>query len=340
MKANLALATIVFFSSAYAAQAVLVAEFLFDGTDAGIAVDTSGNGYDGTIFGGATRVPSLTSVTGTALDLDGVDDHVLLDPNTFVGMSETVSISTWVRWGDDHLEESTFFFGSSNATGIGGRQMQAHAPWVNGSLLWRAPGSQPGTNISAEVASSQTSGQWHHLVLTKDSSNGGGDIQIFVNNELRASATNATGVFNVVQATLGTDLGSPERAFDGTVDLFRVYDHELSETEIETLFTEPFPFEFTDFNRDSVVNSADYDILASNFLSETTSTIDGVSDSGDANLDGVVNLEDFVLWRSDFENPGISSASLTSGVVPEPSSLLILAGLVPVAYIARRRIGS
>lgn len=197
-----------------------------------------------------------------------------------------------------------------------------------------------GTTYPLKSLRAKTAGQWHHIVLTKDSSDGGGDIQIFVNNELRASATNATGVFNVVQATLGTDLGAPERAFDGTVDLFRVYDHELSEAEIQTLFEEPFPFEFTDFNRDSVVNSDDYDIMASNFLSETTTTIDGVSDSGDANLDGVVDLEDFLLWRADFENPGIPSASLTSGVVPEPSSLLILAGLVPVAFIARRRFGS
>lgn len=340
MKANLALAMIILFSTAHAAQAVLVLEYLFDGTDAGTVADTSGNAYDGTIFGSAVRVPSLTSVTGTALDLDGVDDHVFMDPNTFAGMSETVSISTWIRWGDDHLEESTFFFGSSNANGVGGRQMQAHAPWVSGSLLWRAPGSQPGTNISAEVASSQASGQWHHVVLTKDSSDGGGDIQIFVNNELRASNTNATGVFNVVQATLGTDLSAPGRAFDGAVDLFRVYDHELSEAEIQTLFEEPFPFEFTDFNRDGFVNSADYDIMTANFLSETTSTIDGVSDTGDANLDGVVNLDDFVQWRADFENPGIPSSG-SGSAVPEPSTLLILmAGLVPAAYSARRRFGS
>lgn len=334
MKSPLVLAAALYFGAASVAEAVLVTEFLFDGTDATVATDTSGNGFHGTIGGGATRVPGV--LTGsTAMGFDGDDDVVSLAPSDFAAgtgpfgsTNQEISISAWVQFGITNPEQSTWWYGTNAG---GGRQSQVHLPWENGSALWRSPNGQIGVGIAAEVTASQTSGQWHHFVFTK----GAAGNQIWINNVLRSSGGD-TGTFDIVNATLGNNIVSANPlGWDGAVDLFRVYDHVLDPSEIDTLFAEAFPFELTDFNEDGFVNTADYDIMAANFLTEATNSTDG-----DANLDGFVDLEDFVLWRADFEDPSIpSSAPASASAAPEPSTLILLAaGLLPTMRRAPRRL--
>jgi hypothetical protein len=83
-----------------------------------------------------------------------------------------------------------------------------------------------------------------------------------------------------------------------------------------------------DFNRDSVVNSADYDDWVSNYGSLT--------DRGaDANLDGIVDAADYVVWRKLFGAPG-SGAAVS---VPEPAvvQLILLLGVTSYWGLANRR---
>jgi hypothetical protein len=81
-----------------------------------------------------------------------------------------------------------------------------------------------------------------------------------------------------------------------------------------------------DFNRDSVVNSADYDDWLSNYGSLT--------DRGaDANLDGVVDAADYVIWR---KLVGAGGAGGVSGNVPEPvTTLTVVVGLWGVSAIMK-----
>ncbi|MEN8869604.1 MAG: LamG-like jellyroll fold domain-containing protein [Akkermansiaceae bacterium] len=217
--------SMVLASSAFVAQGALVAEFNFEEGSGTTAVDSSGNSLNGVINGGAAWVPG---VNGTALSLDGVDDFVALDANTFSGMGSTVSISAWVLGGPSHPERSTFFWGAENADGSG-RQLQVHLPWSNGTAYWRAPGGQ----VAAALSADEQSGTWNHWAFTKEQSTGA--IKIYANGVEIASGTGSTGAFSVAQGYLGIDPNDPARAYDGAIDDFQVYNHELSLGEVETL---------------------------------------------------------------------------------------------------------
>lgn len=84
-----------------------------------------------------------------------------------------------------------------------------------------------------------------------------------------------------------------------------------------------------DVNRNSVANLADFNIILANFLDSASSR-----DDGDLNGDGIVDFTDFRVW-SDATGNALSFAQLAAGV-PEPSSLVLLAGL-GVAFAVRRR---
>ncbi|MDB4618165.1 hypothetical protein OAG53_00670 [Akkermansiaceae bacterium] len=134
-------------------QAVLVASFSFEGTGT-VATDSSGAGNDGTIAGGATRVPGIL---GQAISLDGIDDTIRLHDNTFAGNTTITSIAAWVYGGVDNPERSTFFWGAGATDGTN-RQQQVHLPWENGVSYWRAPGGQ----ISYTADASVVAGSWNH----------------------------------------------------------------------------------------------------------------------------------------------------------------------------------
>ncbi|MDB0057001.1 PEP-CTERM sorting domain-containing protein [Akkermansiaceae bacterium] len=232
MKLKLAAGTIILASSAFVAQGALVAEYNFEEGSGTTAVDSSGNSLNGVINGGATWVSGFNG--GTALNLDGVDDFVALHANTFAGMGSTVSISAWVLGGPSNPKRSTFFWGAQNADGTG-RQLQVHLPWENGQAYWRAPGGQVGVVLTA----AQTSGTWNHWAFTKESSTGA--IKIYANGVEIAGGTNSTNTFSVAQGYLGIDPNDVARAYEGAIDDFKVYNHELSLSEVQALAGVPEP---------------------------------------------------------------------------------------------------
>jgi GH35 family endo-1,4-beta-xylanase len=83
-----------------------------------------------------------------------------------------------------------------------------------------------------------------------------------------------------------------------------------------------------DANLDGTVNALDFNAVASNFGVDSTSWV-----GGDFNYDGTVNTADFILLSDNF-NLSLSSPPL-GNVVPEPSSLLVLA---TSAALLRRRV--
>jgi fibronectin-binding autotransporter adhesin len=85
-----------------------------------------------------------------------------------------------------------------------------------------------------------------------------------------------------------------------------------------------------DFNGDGMVNLADYTVWRDN-LGGPESALNG-NGSGNA----TVGSEDYALWKTNFGAGSGSVQSLGSATVPEPSSIVVLLGLVGAAVAAHR----
>ena len=79
-----------------------------------------------------------------------------------------------------------------------------------------------------------------------------------------------------------------------------------------------------DYNNDGVVDAADYTLWADAVGTQTTLTNDPTG--------GTIGLAQYNQWASNFGLSGSSAAA-----VPEPTALLLLAGLLPLVGLIRRR---
>jgi hypothetical protein len=97
---------------------------------------------------------------------------------------------------------------------------------------------------------------------------------------------------------------------------------------IPNLINAPIP---GDYNNDSVVNAADYDLWKSELGSLTHLAADG---SGN----GIVDTADFVVWRNFFTGGSGSGSSLGGGGVPEPTAacFFLIAVYTAAAAFPRR----
>ncbi len=110
-------------------------------------------------------------------------------------------------------------------------------------------------------------------------------------------------------------------------------------TTITTIVRTNFSTESADYNRNGIVDAADYVIWR-----KQNGTSVPMGTGADGNGDGMVNAADYNLWRAHFGLPAGagSGGSLSTGVVPEPMSGALLAvgvlGMLMIARNPRRRL--
>ncbi len=128
------------------------------------------------------------------------------------------------------------------------------------------------------------------------------------------------------------DLGPVEVGFDLTADRVQLHTAAAGGRDYQINFTTspddlPPP---GDFNNDGTIDTADFQILVSNYH---TSVDRGTN--GDINFSASVDFKDFVAFRSAFEG----GAGGEGAAVPEPvAGLLGLCGVLSARHFARRRV--
>lgn len=188
----------------------------------GSTADSSGNGYDGTLYGGPVWDPN-GRIDG-ALKLDGNDDYVKIKSYRGVGGVNSRTVSAWINtlatgdivsWGKEEAGRSWLFY-VSNAGVI---RVSVYGGYIKGNTY---------------VAD----GQWHHVaaVLPKGASDTN-EVKLYVDGEIETQTTSSSRLIdtaNYYKVRIGV-YNNPDRYFDGLIDDIRIYDRALSGEEIAAL---------------------------------------------------------------------------------------------------------
>jgi len=209
------------------AEIVLHYEFEGDLTD-------SANGYNGTIIAGddGLGTPDLGYTAspngGLALDLGGSTciDVPLAATAT---LDADATIACWIK-SDDATHNEVEIFGIKNSSW--GRLMYANFPWY-GTMYFDTPGGR----VSGAITAEELTG-WNHWAFTRNSATG--TQTVYLNGQIWGQATG-----QAMTSMAGADrfrVGGgdwPSRSLVGLMDDFRLYDTELTQSEIQALIPEP-----------------------------------------------------------------------------------------------------
>ncbi len=185
------------------------------------ALDTSGNGNNGTLTGGV--VPTQGKI-GQGLKFDGVNDTVTIANSASNNITGNQSASAWIKY---------------NASVGSGTIVHKYLQSFLGQYVGVNTGNvsfniRQGTWKSASYATSNfVVGKWYHLVGVYDGIN----VILYVNGAVVAT-TALTGLAD--SSVLGASIGGAVDATNfvaGLIDDVRIYNRALSAAEIKRLYT-------------------------------------------------------------------------------------------------------
>jgi len=212
----------VFFASqAKAADPALAAYWKFDETSGATALDSSGNGNNGTLVGDPKWVAGKF---GGALEFNG-NDYVNCGNGASLQIRDQITITFWFKvqafsntWegflakGDDSYRASRGG-GTGNAThmGISGTSTGGGNGWFNGTVI-------------------VTDNQWHHFAATYDGTAG----RIYIDGVLDVTSP-GTGRINQSSYNfyIGENAQATGRFLHGLMDEVRLYSRAMTDSEIK-----------------------------------------------------------------------------------------------------------
>lgn len=185
--------------------------------------DLSGNGYNGTLIGGA-------SYNGIAMNFDGLDDYVtysVVAPN----LTNTFCISGWFK--ANAINQTNTYIISSTSTGNENTWSVIYGYVLNNLEFYVGAGRYSGSDprSGSQILINDTN--WHFFAYNYNGSiwSGWKDNQLIFSVSRTFSLTGtSTGLF------LATYSSSLSRNLNGQIGDIRVYNRALNATEIRALF--------------------------------------------------------------------------------------------------------
>ena len=211
---------------------MIVAQWHFDDGSGSTALDSSGNGYDGTLQPAyPTNAPTwVPGISNDALYFDGDGDYVEI-PGSESGdlnfaENDDFTVSAWVKL--DVLDDAYHPIVTK-----GDRQWHMH---VDESNRWEFTNKLAAGGWSI-VQSPAITGMWAHLVGIINGSqqelyvNG-----ILVNNTPIVFSEGSTGRIETQPVWIGSSSMYPARVFNGTIDEVTIYNYALNGPQVLDLY--------------------------------------------------------------------------------------------------------
>jgi len=207
-------------------QSHILANWRFDEGVGLVATDTSGNGYDGTIYGPSYGIGHAN----TGLAFNGTSDYIAIDSTSFV-LNNTFSVSVWVYPTALTSRHTIISFTNTNTAGLMSMEID---------VLGRISVIIPGIYVATTGLGTITPNNWYHIVYTKSGVLAGSQ-NIYVNT---VNTPLIVDVFNTVftDTADAKNIGRRHAAsqlFKGIIDEVRVYDKKLYGAEAISIFNEP-----------------------------------------------------------------------------------------------------
>ncbi|CAA6679389.1 Endo-1,4-beta-xylanase A precursor (EC [Lentimonas sp. CC4] len=233
----------------------LLAEWTMDESSGTDVPDSSGLGYDATV----EDENWVVGLEGQALDFDGISSRITLPTRPFAFIQNEITLSMWVYGSSEQPRQDTIF---SAADASGNRVLSIHLPWSNSNVYWDAGNSDSSFDrISKTATADQFKEGWNHWTFTKNAISG--SMKIYHNGILWHSATEEYLTMDgVTQAYLGSAI--VDGSYDGLIDEVRLYNTELTDTEVNALYDSydsvtAWLSQFTSLEDSSLDGDPDYD---------------------------------------------------------------------------------
>ncbi|MBI1908578.1 MAG: laminin G domain-containing protein [Deltaproteobacteria bacterium] len=219
----------------------LVGWWRFDEGTGFTAIDSSGNGNNGTLVPTENhRSPGRVAggVSGEALQFDGVDDYVDGDSIAPLAGNQSITMEAWAR-------PNSGFSGSNGRTlmSLGtekGRHLTIRAFSDPGWSFSRCSGGPSRWTVGADdngidmwhcgaLSSATITGSWYHVVASYDSSSQ--IVKLYVNGLLQTT-TQLSGPLNFQTGFLIGQDQNLNQWFNGLIDEVAIYNRALSTAEV------------------------------------------------------------------------------------------------------------
>ncbi|MCY4403611.1 MAG: LamG domain-containing protein [Candidatus Poribacteria bacterium] len=210
-------------SSGNVAEDGLIGYWAFDEGAGKTAADVSGNGHNGEFAGAPKWVDGKFN---SALEFDGVDDHVKVKDNDSLDLTDKITLMAWFNPSDALTSRRMmvkndsifviFDFGDSNSIDF---------------LV------KPDNLFAQSKTTDWKIGEWYHFAGTFD----GKTLRVYVNGVLEGEVLNGKPITpsNLDFWIGGDDFGRPTDSFPGKIDEVRLYDKVLSEGDIQKVMDTP-----------------------------------------------------------------------------------------------------
>ncbi|MBN1672653.1 MAG: lamin tail domain-containing protein [Kiritimatiellae bacterium] len=218
----------------------LVSQWKFDDGSGTTALDASGNGHHGTLLGGAGWG---TGQFGGALSLDGANDYMTRASGSPLPTTSPLTVTAWVR---TTAAKEQAFFGQGAPTNywIGAYFMELTTA---GKVHFYGMAAPEDRTLNLTSSASVNNGAWRHVVCQRNSS---GRARIYIDGQLDAEKYVDPVWFFDGPVHVGSAAWQPQvmaKFFQGRIDDVRLYNWELSASEIQTVMaggdvnTDPVP---------------------------------------------------------------------------------------------------